>query len=309
MIETEQANIQSSAHVDAAITAPNCAIQIVSMLHPSPVEFTHNEPHHTIAMQRQRKQSFSTGRYLIDGAEKRFEDIGRIMVIPANVPLQVRAEGGPTQAIRCIFSQDAYARITGLDELVHPNEMVGCLDVKSPRITDTLARLANEAEAPGFASRVLAESLGTSLMVEIARYVNDLQPRSTIQRGGLARRTHRQIIEYVETQNGTPSLSDLALLTGLSRRHLSRAFKQTTGQTIYDYVEQVRFNRASSMLADTDLLIKDIAFKLGFTCSSSFSVAFRRACGETPKSFRKRMRPGAPEESDTMRKTAAQIRS
>lgn len=305
MIETQQANSQSSTQVDAAITAPNCAIQIVSMIHPSPVEFTHDEPHHTIAMQRQRKQSFSTGRYLIEGAEKRFEDIGRIMVIPANVPLQVRAEGGPTQAIRCIFSQDAYARITGLDELVHPNEMVGCLDVKSPRITDTLARLANEAEAPGFASRVLAESLGTSLMVEIARYVNDLQPRSTIQRGGLARRTHRQIIEYVETQNGTPSLSDLAHLTGLSRRHLSRAFKQTTGQTIYDYVEQVRFNRAATMLADTDLLIKDIAFKLGFTCSSSFSVAFRRACGETPKSFRKRMRPGAPEEAEVTRKMAA----
>ncbi|MDX3884705.1 MULTISPECIES: AraC family transcriptional regulator [Sphingomonadales] len=296
VIAAQQATQSSTIHVDAAIVAPNCTIQIVSAIHPTPVEYTHCEPHHAIAMQRQRKQAFSTGRYLIEGAEKRFEDIGRVLVLPANVPLEVRAEGGPTQAVRCIFNQDAYARITGLDELVHPNEMVGCLDVKSPRITDTLARLAGEAEAPGFASRVLAEALGTSLMVEIARYVNDLQPRSTIQRGGLARRTHRQIIEYVETQNGTPSLSDLAKLTGLSRRHLSRAFKQTTGQTIYDYVEQVRFNRAANMLADTDLLIKDIAFKLGFTCSSSFSVAFRRACGETPKSFRKRMRPGAPDE-------------
>lgn len=301
MIETQQAEPLSIPRIDTAITAPNCAIQIVSTIHPSPVSYTYVEPHHAIAMQRQRKQSFSTGRYLIEGAEKRFEDIGRVLVIPANVPLEVHAEGGPTQAVRCIFTQDAYARITGLDELVHPNEMVGCLDIKSPRITDTLARLAAEAEAPGFASRVLAESLGTSLMVEIARYVNDLQPRSAIQRGGLARRTHRQIIEYVETHNGTPSLSDLARLTGLSRRHLSRAFKQTTGQTIYDYVEQVRFNRAANMLADTDLLIKDIAFKLGFTCSSSFSVAFRRACGETPKSFRKRMRPCAPDEGAMQR--------
>lgn len=296
MIEAQQADTQSTTRIEASITAPHCTVQIVSTDNPTPVSHAHVEPHHTIAMQRQRKQSFSTGRYLIEGAEKRFEDIGRVLVIPANVPLEIHAEGGPTQAVRCIFSQDAYARITGLDELVHPNEMVGCLDIKSPRITDTMARLANEAEAPGFASRVLAEALGTSLMVEIARYVNDLQPRSAIQRGGLARRTHRQIIEYVETHNGTPSLSDLARLTGLSRRHLSRAFKQTTGQTIYDYVEQVRFNRAANMLADTDLLIKDIAFKLGFTCSSSFSVAFRRACGETPKSFRKRMRPGAPDE-------------
>ncbi len=36
--------------------------------------------------------------------------------------------------------------------------------------------------------------------------------------------------------------------------------------------------------------MKDIAHRLGFSCSSSFSVAFRKIAGEAPQDYRKRMR-------------------
>lgn len=280
--------------IRARVETASCLIELIERIDPTPCEIVHRETEHTVALQLQRRQSFSTGRFRVPGAAPAFEDIGRLLVLPADMPLQVRAEGGPTSTVRCCFSQQAFARITGLDELVHPNEVVACLDVKSPRITDTLTRMSAELQAPGFAAQVLLESLGVSLMIELARYIHEIQPRPAIQRGGLSRRVHRQIVELVESENRPPSIQDLAQLTGLSRRHLSRAFKQSTGWTIYDYIERVRFNRAAAMLADTDLLIKDIAFKLGFSCSSSFSVAFRRAAGEAPKAYRKRVRPQSP---------------
>ena len=279
---------------EARVRTASCSVERISRIDPTPCEIILREPDHMVGLQLQRRQSFSMGRFEVSGAAVEFGEIGRLLVVPAEMPLHVRAEGGPTSTVRCCFSQRSFARITGLDELVHPSEAVACLDVKSPRIVDTLTRMGGELQAPGFASPLLLESLGVSLMIELARYIHELQPRPAIRRGGLSRRTHRQIIELIESENRPPSIQDLSTLTGLSRRHLSRAFKQTTGWTIYDYVERVRFNRAAALLADTDLLIKDIAFKLGFSCSSSFSVAFRRAAGESAKAYRKRVRPQSP---------------
>lgn len=279
------------SQVIAVIQAPELKVQLVRSWHPSPCDTIHREADHIIALQRQRRQIFSSGRFAALGADPDYHDIGRLLLVPADTPLEIRAEGGETLAVRCCFTQTAFVRATGRETLVTAEDLVGCLDIKSPIITQILARLADEVEAPGFASAVLAESFGTALMIELARYIHDIQPRPAVQRGGLSRRTHRQIIEYVESVGGTPSLSDLSHLTGLSRRHLTRAFRQTTGQTIHSYIDQVRFKHASSLLADSNYLIKDIAFKLGFTCSSSFSVAFRRQAGESPYAFRKRMRP------------------
>ncbi len=36
--------------------------------------------------------------------------------------------------------------------------------------------------------------------------------------------------------------------------------------------------------------MKDIAYRLGFSCASSLSVAFRKLSGECPQDYRKRVR-------------------
>ena len=59
--------------------------------------------------------------------------------------------------------------------------------------------------------------------------------------------------------------------------------------TVYAYIEQVRFEKARALLADTDLLVKDIAYRLGFSCASSLSVAFRKLAGESPQDYRRRV--------------------
>jgi AraC family transcriptional regulator len=42
-------------------------------------------------------------------------------------------------------------------------------------------------------------------------------------------------------------------------------------------------------LLATDQSVKAIAYSLGFASPSSFSYAFRRASGETPREFRQRV--------------------
>ncbi|MBB6255376.1 helix-turn-helix domain-containing protein [Nitrospirillum iridis] len=49
---------------------------------------------------------------------------------------------------------------------------------------------------------------------------------------------------------------------------------------------------AKSLLCDTDLTLKEITHRLGYTGPSSFCVAFGRAIGMTPKQYMKRHKRG-----------------
>lgn len=283
---------QGGGTIEAELAAPGVTVQIFSADYPSPVEALIEESEFTMALQRQPPQHFSSGRYCVDGANRGFGDIGRVLVVPAGVPLQIRASGGRVRAVRCSFSPAPLQRYVGQAGLADPAELKACLDVKDSRIAGTLARMGEEAAAPGLASGLLTEALGVSLMIEFSRYLQRVRLPSKPSRGGLTGRQFRRVTEFIQERQAAPSLEELAHLAGLSRRHLSRAFKQTAGRTIHDYVEQVRLSRAMGLLGDTDLLMKDIAFRLGFASACSFSVAFRRSAGETPQAFRRRVRDG-----------------
>ena len=108
------------------------------------------------------------------------------------------------------------------------------------------------------------------------------------RRGGLAPWQLRRLREALSELDGpAPGLVELAHIAGVSPRHLTRAFKQATGRTMGDYVQEVRLDRARDLLAGTDLPLKEIASKLGFASLASFSTAFRRAAGETPTGYRR----------------------
>ena len=82
------------------------------------------------------------------------------------------------------------------------------------------------------------------------------------------------------------SVEALAQLCDISSRHLSRMFKKTTGRTLGQYINEIRINRAKLLLSQPDCLVKEVAFRCGFSNQSSFSQVFRKATGKTPKKFR-----------------------
>ncbi len=82
---------------------------------------------------------------------------------------------------------------------------------------------------------------------------------------------------------------------GLTIRTLQRRLGEE-GVTYSNLVDRVRFDRAVSMLEDTDSKMIDIAFEVGYEDPGSFTRAFRRWSGFSPQEFRK-LSPG--NESDT----------
>lgn len=267
-------------------------IQVVLMAHGAtgPLRRTHRMPDHTISLFLTPDYGEAQGRYGM--GKRRFARFGPLSIMPADIPLSVRSAGAPPRRlISCRFDRERFQRATGLGQNWDEAELAACLDVRGEPIRAGLLRLARETEAPGFASDLLVEGLGITLMAEIARYLRAARDRSRPVRGGLAPWQLRRIEDAVEAWNDIPpGLSDLAQLCGIGSRHLMRAFRQSTGRTIMDYVEEARLGRAMRLLTETDLPLAAIAQQLGFAAPSGFSHAFRRATGVTPSRFRRRTR-------------------
>jgi AraC family transcriptional regulator len=162
-----------------------------------------------------------------------------------------------------------------------------CFDVRAPRVRQTMARLAEEVRAPGFAHDVLIEALALTIIVELGRHLRERCRPDGPPRGRMAHWRLKRLRERIETGLERPlTIAELAAECGMSPRHLIRTFKNTVGVTLSDYIAAARIDRAKDQLKSGDLLIKVIAHRCGFQSAAAFSAAFRHATGMTPKIFR-----------------------
>ena len=95
-----------------------------------------------------------------------------------------------------------------------------------------------------------------------------------------------RIDAYLEANTETPiTLETLAGLANLSVFHFARLFKAAKGLSPYQYVLNWKISRAQQLLRTGELPLADISDALGFATPASFSVAFKRAVGQSPREF------------------------
>ena len=108
------------------------------------------------------------------------------------------------------------------------------------------------------------------------------------RRGGLATWQMRIDTQHIEEHLSEQiSLLTLADLARLSQSHFSRAFKQSFSVPPHEYHIQRRIEKAKALLAEREASITDVGFALGYSHTSSFSVAFRKVTGRSPTEFRR----------------------
>jgi AraC-like DNA-binding protein len=90
--------------------------------------------------------------------------------------------------------------------------------------------------------------------------------------------------------HGNPHVSEVARQLGMSTRTLSRKLS-TEGAAFADILDQLRSALAQDYLSERELPISEIAWLLGYSEVSSFSHAFKRWTGKTPRQFRSEEAP------------------
>lgn len=83
------------------------------------------------------------------------------------------------------------------------------------------------------------------------------------------------------------TLDSIASSNYFSEDYLNKLFKRCTGQTIMEYVIDVRINQAKELLKESNKPIKEIVEKVGYSDRSYFSRSFKKAVGISPSEYRK----------------------
>lgn len=96
------------------------------------------------------------------------------------------------------------------------------------------------------------------------------------------------MIQFVNKNYKNPlTLSMLAERYQYHPCYISTLFKQITGFTFSDYMNQVRVKTSQQLLMDTDTDITEICLECGFNSLSNFGRVFKRIVGKSPSDYRK----------------------
>lgn len=86
------------------------------------------------------------------------------------------------------------------------------------------------------------------------------------------------------------TLKELGDMVYLSESQIIRIFKKDLGTTPYEYILSLKMEQAKLMLRSTGLMVKEIAFQLGFCDEHYFTYLFKQRTGKTPTAYRKESR-------------------
>ena len=101
----------------------------------------------------------------------------------------------------------------------------------------------------------------------------------------------KRALVYIDKHlSSNPSLRDIAGHVYLSESYLSKIFKQETGTSLVQYINDRKLEQAKLMLRGSDSSIESIARNLGYNRTSYFCKVFKEATSETPHSYRRKYR-------------------
>ena len=274
--------------IENAISAAKVAVEVRTFSLGDRVEVANRfEDSCFIAFALWPRPGTSRGRYQELWGPARSEVIGDVVFVPNGLTMIGTGVAGPRRYFACNLDADLF---TLNWEQLNERAFVESLNLESAPVRSGLRRLLKEATQPSLHSPLALDATATLLAIDIERRLEGLQETPSRKKGGLSPARLRRIEERICSERPIPTLAELAAYCDLSTRHLARAFREETGKAIGDYVNAASRRRACTLLTETDLPVRVIAERVGFSSPASFSYAFRKAMGVRPSDMRRNAR-------------------
>lgn len=97
----------------------------------------------------------------------------------------------------------------------------------------------------------------------------------------------KSIIYMHKYYSGNITIDDICGEIYLSPSHFKRAFKNKTGNTPYQFLTEIRVDKAKEMLKNKERTIREVARLCGFVNSGNLSAVFKKHIGISPSEYRK----------------------
>lgn len=149
--------------------------------------------------------------------------------------------------------------------------------------------IASEMQAESLGTAALIDRLAGVLFIQVIRsYVTQLPPDRAGWLGALRDRRIGGALELMhEAPAKTWSIGELAKKVGMSRSAFAGRFKALVGETPMQYLTRWRMHRAAYYLRTEGLTLPQVADRVGYESSATFSKAFKRYIGSAPAAYRR----------------------
>ncbi|QID19444.1 AraC family transcriptional regulator [Nitrogeniibacter mangrovi] len=149
-----------------------------------------------------------------------------------------------------------------------------------------------EQVTDGPLGRHLAEMLGMHMVMEwVRQFERPAAPRPLpCVAPGYVRRAERYMAEHARS---APTLSEVALATGISVRALTSGFRQFRGTSPMAHLRELRLQgvRRDLLSAGHGATVASVAQQWGYANLGAFAASYRRRFGENPSVSLRRLRP------------------
>lgn len=96
------------------------------------------------------------------------------------------------------------------------------------------------------------------------------------------------VFQYVDTNyQERIDLDDISKSIGFSKYYFTKFFKENTGVTFLDYLNNYRIKKAEWRIIEEDETIAEIAYNCGFNSIKTFNRLFKNIVGCTPMKYRR----------------------
>jgi AraC family L-rhamnose operon transcriptional activator RhaR len=203
----------------------------------------------------------------------------------------------------CIFSpllldklDTAFVSSLSLSILLQPSDMTETaqfywfrdLDGRILEIFETMYE-EFKTHAPGYDS--LLHAYLVELLVRLYRIHIDSHYMIQLNAGETTPLNIEESLHYIKLQCNEPlTLDGMAELCMLSKRHFYRLFREHTGQTFTEYIQNKRIERSCRLLVTTQDKILAISEQVGYTDVKFFTQLFKKKMGVTPNKYRTKLK-------------------
>jgi len=194
----------------------------------------------------------------------------------------------------CIFmSKDFYFRLIGKTNNLKINlAEVESMDTGLPgnylpisyEMQNVINRIRNCTRKGTFHRLCLEIKLQELLLLQFEQHhdmVTKIVPRQSLHEDDEKKiRIAQTILE--KNYSTPPTIQQLAKMVGVNEFKLKKDFKQIFHCTIHDYIVKFRMEKASQLVKEQHMQMKEIAINLGYKNPSHFSATFKRYYGYLP---------------------------
>lgn len=170
-----------------------------------------------------------------------------------------------------------------LERDITPREVRGLAD---PSLFRLALEFKDELQHGHEAAQIKGDALAIATAVHVmTRYPNSCHPLYA-PKGKLSSGQLIRVVEYCNAFIDQPiRLQQLSQQAHLSPYHFIRQFRNTVGLSPYQYLLNLRIEKARQLIKQHKYSMTEVAYRLGYSDLAHFSNAFKRITGCTPQKY------------------------